>query len=518
MLKKVIFPKASLGRYRLILLLLVPIFFRGNVALAINFNLDFYPQGQVLDTEFSPPYNYLSDCSVGQGRFFEFTSGRSFRLSGLALFFFRETTGNVNSIFRTSDLKVSLFEGSGASPSKALIFRAGPSLVHPSHNTILSLFGNGEARGLFFDIGSLWLEKNKTYTILLECQNVLPEVQKLYATSSYSGARSFDSLAFGPADENIYKKPYFQLYYRNDGLALISPVKTLPLLRPVILVHGLGGNPADFSQIVDLLKASGWPSSYLLSFDYGLKNNVYNSYPDLKDLTKRLNLAVSTVSAQFRAAGGDGKVDLIAYSAGALVARNYLAEFKGSQSLRRLVALGGTFKGSFLTDLEKGNERFPGVGVTLPLRLAKIFLNPLISLNLLTMGRASEDDSFKAQLVDDSSVVRLYKKEDLPAEVGYYGLTGDIKVKEVQKLFNLSIVSQGSLGDGAVLGESGNDLNNPSVFTFSEISVATRSVTRGTATVSALLKLPDLTKLKFLHSNLFKADEIKNKDLYIILN
>ncbi len=487
------------------------------MAQALPFNADFFPKSHSLEVEQAPTPVGLSDCSSSQGRVFDFSSSVSFRLGGVALFFF-EDYNSQNSILDASRIKLSVYSGAPESLN-ALIFRAPFQNNDSSYSKALSLYGNGQAKGVFFELPSpIWLTQSKTYSMVVECNNSSGSPQKIYGGNT-TGARQFDSGAFTTGSEATSKVPYFQLYSKNDGQVLVVPPLPTPPLRPVIFVHGLGGVLSDFSGYTSLLLSQSWSSENVVTFDFGLKSDgSYNSWSGLNNLLPGLRIRSVTLAASYKARGGDGKIDLVAYSSGSVLARNYLGQYKGNSLVRKFIAIGGIFKGSFLADLENGNENFPGSGSNMSLSLGKVLHNPLKALNLLTMGRVPSDDSFKGDLKAASGPVLKFQKSDLPADVSYYSLRGEIKARNSQKLFKTSVTSEGSLGDGASLSASANDLPSVSTTSFDEAFDLPRSFTRQTATVSASLTIPDLSKLKYLHSNLLEAAEIKSRVLEILKN
>jgi pimeloyl-ACP methyl ester carboxylesterase len=318
------------------------------------------------------------------------------------------------------------------------------------------------------------------------------------------------------ADNNI-RKPYFQIYSKNDGLAKIKPVDRVPPYgRPIVFVHGFGGLPSDFYDYIDTFRNSGWDSRYLLSFDYGLKEGRYNNFAPIDEELSRLSTAVSTVSALYRTDGGDGKVSLVGYSSGALLVRNFLGTNRASHHVKDFISIAGNFRGSFLADLEASNDAYPRSAAEASAKLAKIFTPNITSINPLSYGRIPQDNAFRKQITSVSPQVSRFKINDLPEDVRYCNLQGDITVLSTQRLFKSLVKSVGSLGDGAVLGSSASDLPGVSSYSFLDNAVATRSVIRSGATVSAGFTLPDLSSLRFFHSNLLKALEIRNKILELL--
>lgn len=521
MAAKVILPKDTLGKFsRSFLVLGFLLFFPSRIARALPFNVELFPKGHSLEVEQAPPpSNSLSDCFASQGRVFNFSPGTSFRLGGVGFFFF-EDYNSQNGVLDTTKLRLSIFSGDSVDSLSALIFRNPFQNNDASYNKSLSLFGNGLAKGVFFElIHPIWLSQNQNYSILIECNNPSGSVQKIYGGGNTTGARSFDSNLLAAAPNANLRVPYFQLYSKNDGLVAVAPTPPTPSSRPVVFIHGLGGAPSDFSDYTSLLLSQNWNSANVLTFDYGLKNDgSYNGLPNLDDLLPRLRASLVTLSASYKAEGGDGKVDIMAYSSGALLARNYLGSYKENSLVKKFVAVGGLFRGSFLADLETGNDNFPGAGVKLPLSLAKTLLGPLKALHLLTAGRFSSDESFKIDLASSGGSVLKFQKASLPSDVAYFSLRGEIKARNIKKLFNTSVKSEGFLGDGASLSVSADDLPNATATLFEESFDLAHNFVRQAATVSATINLPELSKLKYLHSNLLKSAEIKKKVLEILGN
>lgn len=105
-----------------------------------------------------------------------------------------------------------------------------------------------------------------------------------------------------------------------------------PHPTPVVLVHGLLGDPTNFLSLRSALRARG------------IRNLASFSYPprlDYQRLVPRLRQTIEAVSA----ATGSARVDLVGHSLGGLVAR-YLAETGECRAVRRVVTLGAPYFGS----------------------------------------------------------------------------------------------------------------------------------------------------------------------------
>lgn len=114
------------------------------------------------------------------------------------------------------------------------------------------------------------------------------------------------------------------------------------LLRPVILIHDLGGSPQDWSRwglISYLVNVGGLDPRLIRRFDYGYVRHgtvpQYNAQGDLIQVAHRLSddpaipggevFQVDALAAESQAMGGPDKVSIVAVGAGGIIARYYLS-------------------------------------------------------------------------------------------------------------------------------------------------------------------------------------------------
>src|SRR5215217_7532777 len=95
--------------------------------------------------------------------------------------------------------------------------------------------------------------------------------------------------------------------------------------RPVVLVHGWLGAPADFNAMKSALQAAGFP---VYTIKLPGQENVANA--------QAMGRTVTTVSAEH----GNAQVDLVTHSMGGLSARHYLKFLGGSAKVRTYVSMG----------------------------------------------------------------------------------------------------------------------------------------------------------------------------------
>ncbi|MFI9508921.1 esterase/lipase family protein [Nocardia sp. NPDC052566] len=121
--------------------------------------------------------------------------------------------------------------------------------------------------------------------------------------------------------------------------------------RPVVLVHGTWGNQNDWNVLAPQLKAEGY-CVFSLNFGrdtgsvMGAKPGVYGT-GDIRASAGEL----AAFTERVRDATGSAKVDLVAHSQGALVARQYLRFEGGAAEVGSLVSLAGTNHGTTMNGL-----------------------------------------------------------------------------------------------------------------------------------------------------------------------
>jgi pimeloyl-ACP methyl ester carboxylesterase len=129
--------------------------------------------------------------------------------------------------------------------------------------------------------------------------------------------------AFGKMAVSVPLRPLFA----RDGFDPEAPHPT-----PVILVHGIFGDPTNFLALRKALVERGIRNVYTFS---------YLPQLDYPGLAARLAETIETICAETGAA----QVDVVGHSLGGLVAR-YLVETRDRSRVRRLVTLGSPFLGA----------------------------------------------------------------------------------------------------------------------------------------------------------------------------
>lgn len=106
--------------------------------------------------------------------------------------------------------------------------------------------------------------------------------------------------------------------------------------RPLVLVHGINGSPANFDVMAARLVADGWPEDWVVRFaaaDPAWGCNVDNA------------AALAALVEEVRRATCQARVDIVAHSMGTLSSRYYVKNLGGSERVNTYVTLGGMHHG-----------------------------------------------------------------------------------------------------------------------------------------------------------------------------
>ncbi|MDJ1136962.1 esterase/lipase family protein [Streptomyces iconiensis] len=103
---------------------------------------------------------------------------------------------------------------------------------------------------------------------------------------------------------------------------------------PVVLVHGLGGSPADWDTFRGWFARDGYAQEHTVAVDVSAgRRNAANAR------------AVAEAVTRLKEETGAGKVDLVAFSMGNLSARHYLTHLGGTAHVREFAGIAGPNRG-----------------------------------------------------------------------------------------------------------------------------------------------------------------------------
>lgn len=132
---------------------------------------------------------------------------------------------------------------------------------------------------------------------------------------------------------------------------------------PIILVHGYGGNAANFLTLQWRLKQRGWANVYAVSYT-----------PPTIDARKLAQQVADHVNRILEATGAE-KAHLVCHSMGGPLTRYALHHLDLAGKLDRVITLGSPHAGSRIAAL------FPAMGAAFQMRYHSDFLNELNALD-----------------------------------------------------------------------------------------------------------------------------------------
>ena len=320
--------------------------------------------------------------------------------------------------------------------------------------------------------------------------NDFPDGYKLKAISSVSPtskgnfyvltlAKKFGSLSY---KTTVYKiKGSLQ---KEDDCPLGFYCNSVPKYHPVILVHGLAGSYTDWidgnrkviRQMIlnkyredDKEFPDSWVSAYSYGYDFAQN---YDYQGKVEDISDNMHFLVEKLSKEHKQAGGDGKVDIVAYSLGGLLSRHYILEKIGypnldkvdltkDTSVRKLILIASPVAGdSVLQKVDDaadftGSLIEPGKDYYRKKFRAKVSEYMTKALNV----DVNLNDHVGTQLASESSYIKTALKFPLPKEPEYYRIYANIRLSVRHTLFGKNVTKNLNLGDGIVLPEDTDIVN-----------------------------------------------------------
>jgi len=312
---------------------------------------------------------------------------------------------------------------------------------------------NGEVLGAF----DMQDSKNKIY---------VSRVSKVSPTSR----GNFYVLAI---KHDYSKNREFSQIYKFKGVDGVIPdcelgfyCDSTPKFRPVILIHGLGGNYQSWfdsknaivrQAILQKYQAEDpeFPDDWVYAYSYGYNfGGDYNYQGKVEDISTNLHFDVDRLAAQNKLAGGDGKVDIVAYSLGGLIARHYLLEktgFPGEQNLNvdhkvgKLILVASPVNGSSgLQSIDDFDAKYGQSGVKL-----KDILNEGLTKYQGHLIDLNKDIGL--QLGSSSEYIVSIRGSSVPKDISYYRSYADFIISSDMNIFGRVVSKKIDLGDIVVL-------------------------------------------------------------------
>lgn len=263
----------------------------------------------------------------------------------------------------------------------------------------------------------------------------------------------------------------------------IKPID-LPV-NPAVFIHGLGGHSTDWtegnkSMYWERLDQEGWPQSYRASYAYADADGdpqTYDYQGDIREIENNLPDLVNQLAGEYVADGGDcsnGCVDLVGFSLGGMVAREYLNENPFDHKVRKLVTIGSPHRGVGIPSLKDWirdhnlegtafEDAIAFVANALTNSVRDVNGQPLDSLSP-AVGQISPRSEFITTFIDPLLNTK-------PRET--HLLYGDIDAELKTELFFFELKKRKSYGDLLISVESatGAPFDNKQVFGVSDDSV-----------------------------------------------
>ncbi|WP_033340270.1 esterase/lipase family protein [Catenuloplanes japonicus] len=110
-----------------------------------------------------------------------------------------------------------------------------------------------------------------------------------------------------------------------------APAHAAARREPVVLIHGYNSTPATWNKLVGRLKAAGYDAADIHPFGYNYRVS---------------NVTTAALLDSYISKIGADRVDIVAHSMGALVARYYVKNLGGAAHVDDLISLAGPHHGT----------------------------------------------------------------------------------------------------------------------------------------------------------------------------
>lgn len=232
----------------------------------------------------------------------------------------------------------------------------------------------------------------------------------------------------------------------------------LPTYRPVVLIHGLGGHYSDWEiggnkeqykkAILAMYDAdpSGfkYPDYWVHAFNFGEDNLGRYRYQGGVYLTaERLHEVVENLHQMSVNFGGDGLVDIVGYSLGGIVAREYLRQ-EPENYVGKIITIASPHQGSELLAKKDAAQFYIGpIWAAIVDNIATDLIDDLSKPDqpLDTESMAVRD------IIPGSLVLNRLNGEAYMPKDGFYTIGSNIKTKFDKDVFFFSFTNTYNLGD-----------------------------------------------------------------------
>lgn len=306
---------------------------------------------------------------------------------------------------------------------------------------------------------------------------------------------------------------------------------TPPPYHPVVFIHGWGGKPTDWTsgdkrEYTEYLQEIGYPADYIKTYAYADADDDLNTYDyqgDIEKISSELNGLITQLSSLHKQHGGDGKVDLIGFSMGGLVIREYLDHHNAADNISKIITVGTPHLGADIMTIAEWLETIPGIGnyfshalrTFLDRKLFDTLLNPFKQQPLSLTSTAAY------QFTPNSSFLnKINNKQPLPDQgFSFTAICGNIDLQVRHKFLFYTFERNLEIGDGLM--SPHNATTVPSAINdsicISDAPIASLKITQGANNIySYSLDLPTYPDINLYHSNLMTDTRVFSKVIGIL--
>ena len=306
-----------------------------------------------------------------------------------------------------------------------------------------------------------------------------------------------------------------------------------PKYNPVVFIHGLGGKPEDWENEKEnrgykqMLVSQGFDSSQVSLYSYYDYNHdgKYDYQGDVDGISLGLPSLVKSLSEVHKDNGGDGKVDIVGFSLGGLVARSYFGNSSFDNKVGRFIDLATPHQGSWIADLGFAVKNIPGVGPPIKSALTKIAtaLRNVAEKN----DQPLDFDNAPAaqQLNKDSNFLKsINKSEKFPSSINDISLLyGDVDLKFCHKIFHMKWCKTIPVGDILMSTESASTIPGatPKLYPFKQTVEVPLRLKRKTDSAGKTYYEYEPTmpnEIEYSHFQIQNQTEVRNKIKEILIN
>jgi len=309
---------------------------------------------------------------------------------------------------------------------------------------------------------------------------------------------------------------------------------TTPKHHPIIFIHGFGGEPASWDtgdkkeykeRILQQYRQDDpeFPEEWLVSYSYGVDNNgKYDYQGRIENISAGLNQLVPFLSNEHKFHGGDGQVDIVGYSLGGVVARNYLYNNSENHHIQKLITIASPHKGVDWLNYDFNLRTCLLVQCFGPTNVLKDIASTFLNYYKEEENKLDLLSGPVYQLTPNSNRYYLntfasHQFNDINATAMY----GNIALKTSFRLFGIEIKKEISVGDGLVLSNSAMSIPEISSLKTKEykdqIELDTFLQPAGLGYFYSV-EIPNLVDNKYSHLQIPRQTEVINDVIEILTN